>query len=206
MISQPDNIPMTEISSVIFFIIPMIVIIYQYIKMGIAIKETTTNNSFGKGSVHRKRKKNLQSNKNIVKMLSFVVLGFFACWCPFHAQRLLSVYLKDYEFFDEINYWMYISSGVFYYFSSTLNPILYNVMSDRMRNAFKEVICGMKKKKRRRTTLSRNTTKETSISLHPGNTNEEMVHFFNKGQWRCGMIKQYSQIDLSSSLRIETGI
>nr|CAH7754969.1 unnamed protein product [Callosobruchus chinensis] len=68
MIAQPENVPMTEISTVIFFILPMIVIIYQYIKMGIAIQQTTID-SFGKGSVHRKRKKSHQSNKSIVKML-----------------------------------------------------------------------------------------------------------------------------------------
>ncbi|VEN54355.1 unnamed protein product, partial [Callosobruchus maculatus] len=69
MISQPKNIPMTEISTVTFFILPMIVIIYQYIKMGIAIQQTAID-SFEKGSVHGRRKKGQQTNKTIVKMLS----------------------------------------------------------------------------------------------------------------------------------------
>lgn len=76
-----------------------------------------------------------------------VVIAFFMCWAPFHAQRLLVIYGSEYKYFPEISTWMYCITGLFYYFSSTLNPILYNIMSDRMRNAFKEVICGVKPKR-----------------------------------------------------------
>ncbi|KAG5873347.1 hypothetical protein JTB14_017797 [Gonioctena quinquepunctata] len=153
MISQPENIPLTEVSSIIFFVIPMVIILYQYIKMGIVIRQTARNNSsLGRGisgSVHGRNKRQQAQRNNVVKMLSFVALGFFACWCPFHVQRLLSVYMHDSENFEELNYWMYIVAGVFYYISSTVNPIVYNVMSDRMRNAFKEVICGLEVIERR---------------------------------------------------------
>lgn len=73
------------------------------------------------------------------------MFGFFGCWFPFHIQRLSSVYLTDHPNFDHLNYWLYLVTGIFYYFSSTLNPILYNVMSERMRNAFKDVLCGTKR-------------------------------------------------------------
>lgn len=33
-------------------------------------------------------------------------------------------------------------SGICYYISSTINPILYNVMSARYRQAFKNTLCG----------------------------------------------------------------
>lgn len=82
-------------------------------------------------------------------------MGFFLCWAPFHAQRLFTIYLPpnpestdEDDYRQQIFYWMFIITGIFYYFSSTLNPILYNIMSDRMRNAFKEVICGIKTNKR----------------------------------------------------------
>lgn len=41
--------------------------------------------------------------------------------------------------FNEYNEWIYHITGCFYYFSSTVNPILYNVMSAKYRNAFKWV-------------------------------------------------------------------
>jgi neuromedin U receptor 1 len=152
MLSQPDWIPMTEISTLVFFIIPMLAIAVQYTKMGLEISKTTKK-TFGKGlkgSVHRDSRKT-QANRSVIRMLSAVVIAFFVCWAPFHAQRLLVIYGSDYT---EINTWMFFITGILYYFSSTLNPILYNVMSDRMRNAFKEVLCGVKQKRN----IKRNST------------------------------------------------
>lgn len=67
-----------------------------------------------------------------------VVIMFFVCWAPFHAQRLLYVYRTSY--FDDINEWLHPLSGCLYYFSTTVNPILYNVMSAKYRTAFKETL------------------------------------------------------------------
>jgi hypothetical protein len=82
-----------------------------------------------------------------------VVVAFFICWAPFHAQRLYSMYttltkpdaenhslyLKIYEIVTYI-------SGILYYMSATINPILYNIMSVKFREAFKETFsrcCGL---------------------------------------------------------------
>ena len=65
-----------------------------------------------------------------------MVLAFFICWAPFHAQRLLYVTWTKWEFpsnFHEINEKLFYISGCFYYLSSTVNPILYNVMSAKYR-------------------------------------------------------------------------
>ncbi|KAJ3658846.1 hypothetical protein Zmor_010565 [Zophobas morio] len=148
MMSQPEGVPMTEISTLVFFIIPMFAIAVQYTKMGLEISKTTkkTLGKGLKGSVHRDSRKT-QSNRSVIRMLSAVVIGFFVCWAPFHAQRLLVIYGADYR---EVNTWMFFITGILYYFSSTLNPILYNIMSDRMRSAFKEVLCGVKRKRNKK--------------------------------------------------------
>lgn len=73
-----------------------------------------------------------------------VVIAFFICWAPFHVQRLIAIYGTNKE--DHITSngpWMeflyllmtYVS-GVFYYVSTTINPILYNIMSNKFRMAF----------------------------------------------------------------------
>lgn len=91
------------------------------------------------------------------------MIAFFVCWAPFHAQRLLVIYGSETKYFQEINTWMYFVTGIFYYFSSTLNPILYNVMSERMRNSFKEIIFGCRPK----VTLTRNSTyRDTTLSYN----------------------------------------
>lgn len=70
-----------------------------------------------------------------------VVIMFFLCWAPFHAQRLLYIYAQDSDYYPDLNEWLYILSGCLYYFSTTVNPILYNLMSIRYRQAFKQTIC-----------------------------------------------------------------
>ncbi|KAL1459937.1 hypothetical protein WDU94_011882 [Cyamophila willieti] len=70
-----------------------------------------------------------------------VVSTFFLCWAPFHTQRLIFLYGQQVEYFQSINEWLFLYSGVFYYVSSTVNPILYNVMSVKYRQAFKQTLC-----------------------------------------------------------------
>lgn len=68
-----------------------------------------------------------------------VVVAFFVCWAPFHAQRLFAVYAQGSEgaalsiAYTVVTY----VSGVFYYLSTTINPLLYNLMSNKFREAFK---------------------------------------------------------------------
>ncbi|XP_051161880.1 neuropeptides capa receptor isoform X2 [Leptopilina boulardi] len=69
-----------------------------------------------------------------------VVITFFICWAPFHAQRLIYVYDES-GALTSVNDWLYPIAGVLYYFSTTVNPILYNVISAKYRIAFRETLC-----------------------------------------------------------------
>ena len=70
-----------------------------------------------------------------------VVIAFFVCWAPFHAQRLLYVVFYDHQwkFVDDEFMRDFFSgpllyvTGCLYYFSSTVNPILYNLLSRKYR-------------------------------------------------------------------------
>ncbi|GIY70025.1 neuropeptides capa receptor [Caerostris extrusa] len=74
-----------------------------------------------------------------------VVVAFFVCWAPYHSQRLLFLYVSLYgewtETLRKINQDLFTLSGCFYYFNSTINPVLYTVMSNRFRVAFREMLC-----------------------------------------------------------------
>lgn len=63
-----------------------------------------------------------------------VVFAFFLCWAPFHAQRIHAFYFQDHVFIYAI---MTYISGVLYYLSTCINPLLYNIMSNKFREAFK---------------------------------------------------------------------
>ncbi|ENN78959.1 hypothetical protein YQE_04578, partial [Dendroctonus ponderosae] len=70
MVNQPKNIPLTELSSLIFFIVPTVIIAVLYCNMGITIAKAsrTKFENKVKGSIHRKNKKH-QNNKSIIRML-----------------------------------------------------------------------------------------------------------------------------------------
>ncbi|XP_035895931.1 pyrokinin-1 receptor-like [Anopheles stephensi] len=95
------------------------------------------------GRINYSTRAQYNSTRHVVKMLVAVVIAFFLCWAPFHAQRLMAVYANDHNenanirtAFEILTY----VSGIFYYISTCINPVLYNIMSHKFREAFKECI------------------------------------------------------------------
>lgn len=69
-----------------------------------------------------------------------VVVAFFLCWAPFHAQRLMAVYGSSYDV-DQLKIYGLLNqfSGILYFLSTCINPLLYNIMSHKFRDAFKVI-------------------------------------------------------------------
>lgn len=67
-----------------------------------------------------------------------VVVAFFLCWAPFHAQRLVAIYGSGNDHLTIYVIMTYIS-GILYYLSTCINPLLYNIMSNKFREAFKVI-------------------------------------------------------------------
>jgi hypothetical protein len=74
-----------------------------------------------------------------------VVVTFFICWAPFHVQRLLAVYgagsSDDHTSTVMVTVFHTLTyiSGVLYYFSTAVNPVLYHIMCYQFRKAFKVI-------------------------------------------------------------------
>ncbi|KAH8368010.1 hypothetical protein KR084_005550 [Drosophila pseudotakahashii] len=158
--------PVFEVSFCIFFVIPMILIILLYGRMGAKIRSRTnqkllgvqhgTNNRETRNSQMRKKAAVIRMlgklfliwryelNLVIILLISIaaVVITFFVCWFPFHLQRLIFLYAKDMENYLDINEALFSIAGFAYYVSCTINPIVYSVMSRRYRVAFRELLCG----------------------------------------------------------------
>ena len=67
-----------------------------------------------------------------------VVVAFYVCWTPFHAQRIFSIYGNPQSVFHAqlFNALVHIS-GILYFVSTAINPILYHILSEDFRKAFK---------------------------------------------------------------------
>ncbi|XP_068558014.1 neuromedin-U receptor 1-like [Cebidichthys violaceus] len=138
------------ISTLTFFLLPMLIISVLYLLIGLGLRRermtTVVDTSFGPetlSSSHRQklRKRNLQ----VTKMLCVLVVVFGLCWAPFHADRLMWSYIdlsseQHLQVFEQVH----IFSGVCFYLSSAINPILYNLMSTKFREMFRHFTCDAK--------------------------------------------------------------
>lgn len=158
-----------ETSTIVFFAIPMLIIFVLYAQMATEIRSRSKHSvtkelGIRSNSMNTKQSK---SRRAIIKMLAVVVVTFFLSWAPFWAQRIHFLYGKRWNNFELINNYLFKISGFFYYFSCTINPIIYNMMSHRYRVAFRETLCGKKKHQLISSTPRQLSRKTTGESEHP---------------------------------------
>lgn len=137
---QPNVRGLYEASTLLFFIVPMLVLIVMYVCIANTLKSRVRHGigeRFGRFSMAAASRQ-LRVHSSIIRMLIVIVITFFISWAPFHAQRLVFVYGQHWTNYIEINEFLYTFSGCFYYLSCAINPIIYNVMSHRYRTAFRQ--------------------------------------------------------------------
>lgn len=79
LLSDMPEFPLYEVSGIVFFLIPMLVILVVYIRMGLKIRRSTriTVGTMEPNSFHGESRK-IQSRKAIVRMLSTMSMIFSA--------------------------------------------------------------------------------------------------------------------------------
>ena len=105
-----------------------------------------------------------------------LVVMFGICWAPFHTDRLMWSFIDQWasgqvEIFQAYEY-VHVISGVFFYLSSAVNPILYNLMSTRFREMFKEVMCRHTRRpvpRKQSLSVTRVTLRSVVSEVAPGN-------------------------------------
>ncbi|MEE6506232.1 hypothetical protein FKM82_007599 [Ascaphus truei] len=109
----------------------------------------------------------IQSLKHGVKVLRAVVLAFVVCWLPYHVRRLMFCYIPEElwtDFMHDLYHYFYMMTNVLFYVSSTVNPILYNLVSANFRQIFVSTLsflCPPWRMKKKRPNFTR---KSNSIS------------------------------------------
>ncbi|XP_032387571.1 neuromedin-U receptor 1 [Etheostoma spectabile] len=137
------------ISTLAFFLLPMLIISILYLLIGLQlyrekmITVVDTGGCFGPESLSRSHKQKMSKrNLQVTKMLCVLVVVFGLCWAPFHVDRLMWSYIDpSFEEHHQVFGYVHIVSGVFFYLSSAVNPILYNLMSTRFREMFSRSTC-----------------------------------------------------------------
>ncbi|XP_010000430.1 PREDICTED: neuromedin-U receptor 2 [Chaetura pelagica] len=109
-----------QITSFLFYVLPMGVISILYYLMGLRLKGDKSLEVEEMGvSVQR------PSRKSVTKMLFVLVMVFAVCWAPFHIDRLFFSFVVEWtEPLANIFNLIHVVSGVFFYLSSAVNPII----------------------------------------------------------------------------------
>nr|QBC65466.1 PK receptor [Aedes aegypti] len=164
-----------EVSSFLFFVGPMTVIAVLYVLIGIKLRKSKLlqgvkrqGASIGSGAngIHHHGGgmttsgggagfRSVSGQTRVIRMLVAVVATFFFCWAPFHAQRLMAVYgavtNTDNEFFFQVYTYLTYISGILYFLSTCINPLLYHIMSHKFRDASRRTLklgcCGIDSKR-----------------------------------------------------------
>ncbi|RUS76101.1 hypothetical protein EGW08_016132, partial [Elysia chlorotica] len=116
-----------QVSTWLFFVLPMSAISLLYCLIALAIRRSTLN----RGASDQSADSTALHRSPLYVWLSppapvAVVIAFFACWAPFHAYRLLYVYVQERSaLVVTVHNVLFYVSGVTYYVSATINPVLY---------------------------------------------------------------------------------
>ena len=100
------------------------------------MKKSSTSFSFN----YSKRKSQLSISRTearITKTLAIIIVLFILCWCPFFTAYIIRSQLKDENQISPVLMDVFIWLG---YFNSALNPILYAILNNNFRIAFKDIL------------------------------------------------------------------
>ncbi|XP_053550927.1 thyrotropin-releasing hormone receptor-like [Bombina bombina] len=118
-------------------------------------KEKNGMETEGNRSLNRPRSKGaLSSRKQVTKMLAVVVILFALLWMPYRTLVLVNSFM-DKPYLDP---WFLLFCRICVYANSAINPVIYNVMSQKFRTAFKKLCkCGQHESQRRQMYMTTNS-------------------------------------------------
>ncbi|XP_019608916.2 neurotensin receptor type 1 [Rhinolophus sinicus] len=122
----------------------------------------------------------VQALRHGVRVLRAVVIAFVVCWLPYHVRRLMFCYISDEQwtpFLYDFYHYFYMLTNALFYVSSTINPILYNLVSANFRQVFLSTLaclCPLWGRRRSRPALSRKSNSMSSNHTSSNVTKETL--------------------------------
>lgn len=126
------------ITFILFFAIPFVILLLLY--CFISKKLTSDSKSISASSNLQRR---TQVRRQVVMMLASVCVTFFVCLLPFRLMTLWIILSSPAEIAKigmEVYYILLFTCRLLLYVNSSINPILYNVISSKFRCAFCKIL------------------------------------------------------------------
>ncbi|XP_066465345.1 neuromedin-U receptor 2-like [Eleutherodactylus coqui] len=136
-----------QLTTIFFYFVPVCIITVLYLLIGCRLTRerrfpirrlgrSCKTDATWKISLERGKR------RQITKMLYVVVIVFTICWAPFHIDRLLwSFIVRWTDSMHTTFQYVHILSGLFFYLSAAVNPIIYNLLSTKFRECFRQLVC-----------------------------------------------------------------
>ncbi|XDB56539.1 hypothetical protein AB1E18_010006 [Capra hircus] len=124
----------------------------------------------------------VQALRHGVRVLRAVVIAFVVCWLPYHVRRLMFCYISDKQwtpFLYDFYHYFYMLTNALFYVSSTINPILYNLVSANFRQIFLSTLaclCPLGGRRRRGPAFSRKANSVSSNHTFSSNVTRETLY------------------------------
>ncbi|XP_067856906.1 thyrotropin-releasing hormone receptor-like [Heptranchias perlo] len=148
-VSRNHYLPIYFLDFTIFFVIPLFVatVLYGLIARILFLNpipstpQDTVNNSIHKGRTNtikmscRRNKSAQSSRKQVTKMLAVVVILFALLWMPYRTLVVVNSFMNT----PYLNTWFLLFCRMSIYLNSAINPVIYNLMSQKFRAAFKKL-------------------------------------------------------------------
>lgn len=151
-VSRSLYLPVYLIDFAIFYVVPLLlaIVLYGLIarilylsplpncpEAGASASGTTLRRSCReppeKGGRQGRPRSALSSRKQVTKMLAVVVILFALLWMPYRTLVLINSFV-DKPYLDA---WFVLFCRICIYANSAINPVVYNLMSQKFRNAFR---------------------------------------------------------------------
>ncbi|XP_051887629.1 thyrotropin-releasing hormone receptor-like [Pristis pectinata] len=148
-VSRNHYLPIYFLDFTMFYVIPLFVatVLYGLIARILFLNpipntpQDTANNSIHKGRTNTiktssGRSKGAQSSrKQVTQMLAVVVILFALLWMPYRTLVVVNSFMSA----PYLNIWFLLFCRMNIYLNSAINPIIYNLMSQKFRAAFKKL-------------------------------------------------------------------
>uniref|UniRef100_A0A4W3JC84 Thyrotropin-releasing hormone receptor n=1 Tax=Callorhinchus milii TaxID=7868 RepID=A0A4W3JC84_CALMI len=166
-VSRNHYLPIYFLDFTIYYVIPLFLatVLYGLIARILFLNPIPTTpqdtERMGNNSIHQGRSSNTikmscHRNKNVTKMLAVVVILFALLWMPYRTIVVVNSFMNP----PYLNTWFLLFCRMSIYLNSAVNPVIYNLMSQKFRAAFKK-LCKCKQTRAEKPTWKAPTVSET---------------------------------------------